>query len=183
MRQPLIITKLQLLAAARRADCCSQYQMRILKAKNKDDLLRTGTDGLRFCLANDYPNRNYILRNFSKDELHRHGIYMDEQIEQSNPSPKQTIVALGGCTGHLDYNDWDCHRVAITHTGEVNIVARNHTFVIVYIYDRAKVKIHLEDHASVVAYFYGDAEKPVMTRNSDSRATYKVIHREIQNKQ
>ena len=178
----IFFTKLRLLIGARKAGCCKQYQWRIITAKSIDDLIHTYKSGLRFCLANDYPDKEFIVRHFTKDELHRHGIYIDEQIDTTQAAKRRTIVALGYSEGLIEYNDWCEHRVAVTHTAEVNINARGHTFIIVYIYGKAKVNIHLEDHASVVAYFYDRAAKPVISRASESRATFKVIHRETQSK-
>ena len=176
MKQPLIFTKLQLLAAARRADCCRQYQMRIIKAGSKDDLMRTYIDGLRFCLANDYPDKGYILRHFDKGMLHRYGIFVDERT--TDPGTR-TIVALGGCTGTLEFGGHNDHRVAVKHDSAIDLRITDHAFVIVYLYDRAKVNIHLDGHASVVVYYYEDAERPAITRVADSRSTFKIIHRDI----
>lgn len=177
MKQPLIITKFQLLTAARRVDCCREYQRRIIKAKTLDELIGTYKDGLRFCLANDYPKKEYILQHFDREGLHRHGIFVDEQID--GMTHNRTMVALGCCHGTLEFDDWEQRNIAIKHTGRVNVVAKNHTFIIVYIYDRAEVNIHLGGNASVVAYVYEDADKPIVSMDTGCRATYKIIHRDI----
>lgn len=176
MYQPLLITKLQLLNKARKAGCCTPYQMRILRARNKEQLIDIFVDGLKFCLAKDYPGEEYILQHFGKHELHLHGIYVNECITRQ--TTHKALVALGSCYGRLLYDDWKQHRVAVNGTGKVNIIAKDHTFVMVDIYDSATVTIAAHDKSSIVVYYYGEANKPNIVQQGE-QTKVKIQHREI----
>lgn len=177
MKQPLIITKLQLERAARRAGCCRDFRIRILRARSHAELLDIYINGIRFCMHHDYPKVEYCKTHFDPTEYNAKGIYIDDNLEGKEPEHKN-MIALGRCTGNLTYGDFLVRRIVCRHKAKFDITATDYAILMVDICDEAEVTIHAREHARVVAYHYGNAQPPKTDTEGDI-ATIKVQHRNL----
>ena len=176
MRQPLIITKIQLERAAKRAGCCLDFRLRILRARSYAELLDIYVKGIRFCMHHDYPKVDYCRRNFRPQEYHTKGIFINEYLGDNVQQHKMS-VCLGSCIGDLHYGEFLVRRIVCKHNAHFNITVDDYAILMVDILDNALVTINASDHARVVAYYYGDAKPP--KTDIQGTASIKVHHRPI----
>lgn len=176
MKRPLIITKLQLERAARKAGCCRDYRGRILRAKSVEELLDIYIKGIRFCMWNDYPSNDYITRHFEKADYNRRGVFIGENLEGKETQHK-ALVALGYCIGRLHYGDYLVRRLVCKHHANFTITADEHAILMVDILDDAHVRITAKDKARVIVNRYGGHIETA----SSGEATIKIKNKDPQN--
>ena len=176
MRYPFIITKILTERRMRKAGCCRDFRLKILRARNREELLDVYTKGIRFCMHHDFPDIAYLNRHWRKQEYNRRGIFLSDNLEGLEAHHKM-LVALGDCTGDLHYGEFLVRRLVAKHNARFHITADGFSILMVDICDNAEVSITAKDNARVVAHYYGAAKAP-QTETHDT-ASIKVIHRPI----
>ena len=177
MTPPLIITKLMLERAARKAGCCREYRWLILRAKNRDELIDIYTKGVRFCMQRDYPSIATINRHFAKEHLNRRGMYIGDNLE-GREQQHRTIVARGYCKGRLHYGETRSHRLVATDNSHFDISVDGFAILMLDILGNAEVTLRIHDHARVIVYHYDSAPAPKILAKEDT-ASLRITHRTI----
>jgi hypothetical protein len=127
---------------------CDQWQG--LWSKDWDDrkMIERYKEGIDFCLANDFPSVEYIKSHFSKEELRKGGLFMDDKHSVLNA---KMIVVRGRSDITARYNGNTVAEVYITDVSKLRLYAKNHCHVVLHILGDAQVEIEQEDDATVLA--------------------------------
>ncbi len=121
-----------------------------LWSKDWDDMkmIERYKEGIDFCLANDFPSVEYIKSHFSKEDLRKGGLFMDDKRSVLN---EKMIVVRGSSDITARYNGDTVAEVYITDSATLKVYAKNHCHVILHIIGNAQVDIQQEDDATVLA--------------------------------
>ena len=116
-----------------------------------DILLEKYIDGIDFTITNDYPPLDFIRKNFKKEDLHRHNIYIDEEVNlvESNSG---VWVLLGKCTGRITFDGWAVANVYVRHESVVRVDAEDLSRVFVNVCDKAEVDMRNQYGAVIQRY-------------------------------
>lgn len=133
---------------------CDQWQE--LWSKDWDDrkMIERYKEGIDFCLANDFPSVEYIKSHFSKEDLRKGGLFMDDKRSVLN---EKMIVVRGSSDITARYNGDTVAEVYITDTSKLKLYAKNHCHVVLHILGDAQVEIEQEDDATVLAIKHSKA--------------------------
>lgn len=93
--------------------------------------------GFDFAVENDYPPLDFIRKNFNTEDLHRHNIYIDEEVD-IEADKSGYYVFLGKCKGTLTVDGFVAVTVYVKHTSSVNVEAFNGSKVFVSYYDKSE---------------------------------------------
>lgn len=105
-----------------------------------------------FCIEHDYPSVEYIKKNFSKDVLHKGGVWVDEQVAELN---KSHCAINGKCYGKIRTSGAKTCTLYIRHQSEIELVASGASRLFVHLYDDAKLKVSTEYLGRVYVYQHG----------------------------
>lgn len=158
----MIIGK-ELALMAKKKGICEPWFDQMTEMKDKKALLDLYVKGIDFCLMNDYPSNDYIRKNF-KGEMEEFGIHLDEELSLFN---ERKVVALGKCTGRIENCLYNVSEVFLKHNSELVVVAEGHSFVMIDIFDSAKLRIVASDHARVcINHYGGDIQQKISSGNT-----------------
>lgn len=101
-----------------------------------DILLNKYVRGLDFCIENDYPSLEFVRKNFNKEDLHRHHIYLDEEVSVN--AENGTYVFLGNCTGTMTAGGYSVVSCYVRHDSKITIAASFLSRVFVSLYERGE---------------------------------------------
>lgn len=93
--------------------------------------------GFDFAVEKDYPPLDFIRRNFSIEDLHRHNIYLDEEVD-IEADRSGYYVFLGNCRGRLTVDGFVAVTVYVRHTSDVSVESFNGSKVFVSYYDKSE---------------------------------------------
>lgn len=77
--------------------------------------------GLDFCIDKDYPPLDFVRRNIPREVLHRHGIFLDEDVCKFLDNG--IYVFMGECTGKIYVAPFKAITVYLLHDSDIDIVA------------------------------------------------------------
>lgn len=140
----------ELALAASKKGICKEWFETMKDLTDKKALIEMYIKGIDFCLANDYPSNDYISQHF-KGEMEAFGVHLDELIFKTNP---RTTVALGSCSGSLKFDEFTVAEVFIKHQSDLTLKAKGNSFVMVDIFDDARVHIHATDNSKICVNHY-----------------------------
>lgn len=141
----------ELALEAQRNGICSEWFDAMKNLTDKKALLEMYVKGIDFCLSNNYPSNDYIREHF-KGEMEPFGVHLDEALLLQNP---RTVVALGKCSGSIKVDEFTVSEVFIKHQSDLTIKAKGNSFVMVDIFDDAKVYVLAADESKVCINRYG----------------------------
>lgn len=130
-----------------RLGLCKQWQRDWKRDWDIDLLLDKYKEGIDFCISNGYPSINFIKENFAKDDLRRHNILVDDKWSLLNP---RTAVIQGNSTSTARYNGWTPGTIYILNNSNAKVFAKNSSFVILHLFDNARVSCEAVDKAKIV---------------------------------
>ena len=141
----------ELAKQAKRNGICEDWYLALKNEKDIDSLLDMYIKGIDFCLSNDYPSNDFISKNF-KGKMETHGIHLDEVLDIVN---ERKIIALGKTLGTVDINGFEVSEIFLKNNSEITILASGNSFVMVDIFDDAKVIVFASGDAKVCINRYG----------------------------
>ncbi|MDR1348312.1 MAG: hypothetical protein LBJ63_07825 [Prevotellaceae bacterium] len=144
----------ELALQAKRLGICSEWHNLLKKLSDKREMAEMYIKGIDFCLANDYPDNEYIRANFG-EIIHDFGIFLDDRIQLINP---ERCVALGNTTGSIEVNSYNICEVFVKHHSELTIKAKDNAFVVIDMFDNSVVSISAENRARICINRYLGAE-------------------------
>lgn len=122
------------------------------QAPSDAELIERYIKHLDFCIKRDYPSVDYIEAHFEKGLLHRHGVWVNEEVGSSGGT---RCVLNGRCTGALRYDLMSTQTVYVRHDSDVVIEARGMSRVWVHLYDSARIAVRTDELARVYVYLHG----------------------------
>jgi len=143
----------ELAKEAKRKGICESWYKELKTLDDKRAMVRMYLEGIDFCLANDFPNNDYIRANF-KGMMEDLGIFLDDTIDLVNA---EKCIALGATKGRVEINGFGVSEVFVKNESDLNIIAKDNAFVMVDVFDNAVVMIHAQDNAKMCINKYGNA--------------------------
>ena len=120
-----------------KAGLCEDWQNnKWNKVLTKDELLELYIKGIDFSLKQEWFDYDFIKVAFNKEDLHRHNIYLDENVAIED-AQNGYYVFLGKCTGTLWVNGLKAVTVYVRHDSVINVEA----------FDGARVQVRYYDNS------------------------------------
>ena len=126
---------------------CNDWQELWKKDWSKEKMVERMYKGLDFCLKYHYPSNDYILKHFDLDFLRKSNVYVNDKYSVCNP--KQSLV-LGSSEITFRYNAWGNGYIHVRDNSYAKIFAKNKSFVMVHLYEKAYVEAVQTDKATIV---------------------------------
>ena len=129
---------------------CDKFYDRWVDGIDIDTMLDMYLRGLDFCVEKDFPPLDFIRRNFDIGDLHRHHIYIDEEVHLEGESGD--YIFLGGCTGAVHFPDFSITSVYLRHTSDLKIRGDGFSRVFVTLYEDAECDARCVDPLNMHIY-------------------------------
>lgn len=142
----------QLVSNAAFAGGCTDGISQLSDSLSKQDMLQVFWDRIDFCLAKNFPDKEFLKENFA-GELDGKGIYIDRDVEL----PEGNAVLLGDSHATLQADGYKVCRLYAKHNTNLVINASGNAFVMVDALDNARVTVNCDGDARVVVYLYSSA--------------------------
>lgn len=155
---------------AKKKGICQEWLDQLLLTDSIDSLLEMYLKGIDFCLSNDYPSNEVIRQNFI-GKMEQHGIFLDTRFSLTNI---RKVVALGESSGSVEIGACNTSEIFVKHSSQVSITARENAFVVVDVFDQAKVVIHAQDSSRILVNKYMGASVEI---TQDEKAHVKMIEK------
>ena len=123
-----------------------------------DGLLDMYVRGFDFVQENDYPPLDFIRRNFKKEDLHRHNIYVDESVVIDD-AQNGYYVFLGDTKATVVADGFKAVTVYCRHDSEVNVRAMNGARVFVTFYEQSSGVCKSDEMSKIKKYIYHKSKK------------------------
>lgn len=136
MTQKELSIVLRELACNQKTPLCKEWTDEWQDDTHIDILLDKFIKGHDFCIENDYPPLDFCRKNFDVDDLHRHNIYLDEEVE-IEADRSGYYVFLGNCKGTLTVDGFVAVTVYVRHDSNINVEAFNGCKVFVSYYEQS----------------------------------------------
>ena len=124
------------LACSQPTPLCEKWTEEWKDETDIDELADKFIRGFDFCVKNNYPPLDFIRKNVKKEDLHRHNIFIDEEVQIAD-AENGYYVFLGRCTGTLWVNGLKAVTVYVRHDSVINVEA----------YDGARVQVRYYDNS------------------------------------
>lgn len=142
---------IELAIDANKKGICSEWFSRLQNTEDKNDLIKMYLEGIDFCLSKDFPSNEFIKKNFV-GTCEAYGVLLDSNIDVAN---YKHVVALGATTGIVRYDGFAVGQVFVKHTSELTIDASGNSFIVIDVFDGAKVAVVARDNAKICINSYG----------------------------
>ena len=136
---------------ARNAGLCDEWFGKWKDEDTIDMCLDRFIRGFDFVVKNDYPNLEFIRKNFNVNDLHRHNIYLDEGVIIDD-AQNGYYVFLGDCKATLVADGFKAVTVYCRHDSEVNVRAMGGARVFITYYDQSSGVCKSDDWSNVRRY-------------------------------
>lgn len=130
-----------------RLGLCRQWQRDWREDWSKKVMVDKFFEGIDFCIENNYPSNDFIKTNFELDFLRKEGVYVDDKYSNMNLA-NAAVFGLSDVT--LRYSAMRSGRIWVKDNAKLRIVSHNFAFVMVHIFDDAKIVVERFDKSNVV---------------------------------
>ncbi len=130
---------------------CAQWTAEWQDHTSKDDMVEKFVNGIDFCIGRNWPSPKDMKKYFG-DVIHRHGVYVDENVELHNP---KIAILNGECVGHIGYEWMDNGEIYARHETSLYLKVKGFSRVFVNLLDNAELHVDCEDTAKCFVYQYG----------------------------
>lgn len=161
----------ELAMQARKLNICQEWHDELKTLDDKRAMVLMYLKGIDFCLANDYPNNEYIRNNFA-EIINEYGIFLDDRFSIDNPDK---CVLLGNTNGMVDVDGYHVSELFAKHDSTLTINARDKAFVMIDVFDSAGVRVSATGDSKVCVNMYGDAH---VWHESHDSAVIKIIKKQ-----
>lgn len=103
--------------------------------------------GLDFCLEHHWPSNDFIIKHFDLTLRRANNIFINDRCSVNNP---QESLILGTADITVRYNGRNHGNIHVRDDAHVRLYAKNVSFVIVHLYERARIDAVQTDGAKVV---------------------------------
>lgn len=115
-----------------------------------DECLERYVRGIDFAIKYDWPPLDFCRSHFRKEDLHRHHIYIDEEVEIDGGSGY--YVFLGHCRGRLKIDGMYATTVYVRHDSDIDVLSANGAKVFVSYYEHGDGKCDSDGWSRIMAY-------------------------------
>lgn len=151
---------------------CEQWKEAWKKGWSKERMIERMFTGLDFCLKHHWPSNDFIIRHFDVDFLRQNNVFVNDKYSVCNP--KQSLV-LGSSEITFRYNAWHNDSIHIRDNSSVKIYARNKSFVIVHLYEKAYIEAEQTDKATIVLIKHSPDVNIVADKNIKVKEEYDYL--------
>lgn len=139
------------MACSQPTPLCKEWTEKWQDDSDIDTLLEKFIRGFDFAVKNNYPPLDFCRENFKKEDLHRHNIYLDEDVE-INDADNGYYVFLGKCKATLIANGFKAITVYCRHESEVDVSGFDGARMFVTYYDSSNGKCESDRWSHVRRY-------------------------------
>lgn len=125
--------ELRSMARAQKTPLCDKWFSAWEDNTPIDTLLDMYVRGFDFCIDNDYPSLDFIRKNFNKEDLNRHNIYIDQEVDIEGASG--FYIFLGKCRCSVRFWGSVAATVYVRHESRIKLDARWGAVVFASVYD------------------------------------------------
>lgn len=164
----------ELARQAKKKGICKPWynELKSLNGDNINAMAQMYLKGIDFCLANDYPDNNFIRTHF-KGKMERYGIFLDDDVKIEN---KPKCVCLGTTCGRIETTGFNVCEIYAKHNAKLNVIAKDNAFVVIDVFDGAVVNVYASDRAKVcVNHYVGGGQ---VIKCATDNAIVKVIEKQ-----
>ena len=119
---------------AREQGLCDEWYGQWPDDDTIDNCLERYIRGFDFVVKNNYPPLDFCRKYFDKEVLHRHNIYLDEEVAITDAN-NGYYVFLGNCKAELWATGYKAVSIYCRHNSVVNVKAFDGASVMVRYYD------------------------------------------------
>ena len=112
-----------------------------------DELVAKMYKGIDFCLKHHWPSNEFIARNFQKDFLRNHGVFVDDEYSTSNI---EHSLALGCSHIRYRYSGKSYGNINLRDISYAHITARGNVLLVVHMFETSSIKVEQSENARVV---------------------------------
>jgi len=141
----------QLTKDATRAGICAEWHKRMAETTDFGEFMNMYYKGIDFCIKNKFPTLEYIRKNL-KGKTESYGGFIDEEMRVES---LKYSVARGTTRGTAVYKNFDVCRIFLFEDSEVEVHVSGNAFVMVDLYDNAKVSIIATDEGKATVMQHG----------------------------
>lgn len=140
----------ELARRAKKEGICKPWYDELKSLQDKKAMIEMYLKGIDFCLANNYPENDFIRKHF-KGEMEQFGVFLDDRISIANP---RKCVCLGNTSGRVEIDNFNVCEIFAKHSARLDIYAKDNAFVIIDVFDNSEVHIHASNRAKVCVNRY-----------------------------
>lgn len=120
---------------ARMQGLCDQWFSEWGDDDTLDDCLERYIRGFDFVQERDWPSLEFIRKHFDKELLHKHNIFLDEEVDIEAKSG--FYVFLGKCTGKVVARNFCAATIYLRHESCVNVTSLGAARVFLHYFDKS----------------------------------------------
>lgn len=151
---------------------CKEWQKSWEKDWSREKMVERMYKGLDFCIIHHYPSNDYILKHFDQEFRRKSNVYVNDKYSVCNP--KQSLV-LGSSEITFRYNAWYNGSIHVRDNSSAKIFARNKSFVIVHLYEKAYIEAEQQDKATIVIIKHSPDVTIVADKNIKVKEEYNYL--------
>lgn len=135
---------------ARSVGLCDPWYNEWTDDSTIDECLERYIRGFDFVQERDWPPLEFIRNHFSKEQLHKHNIFIDEDVDIEAGSG--FYVFLGNCTGSIVVNGFYATTIYLRHESNIKVTSLGAARVFLHCYDNSKGKTHTDRYGKIRKY-------------------------------
>lgn len=151
---------------------CKEWQKMWSKDWNKEKMIEKMYNGLDFCLQHHFPSNDYIQKHFEQKILRENNVFVNDKYSVVNP---EESVILGKSEITLRYNSNKHGIIHIRDNSSVKITAKNRSFAIIHLYEKAYVDAEQFDSAEIVLVKHSQDVTIIADSNVKVREEYDYL--------
>lgn len=142
-----------LLTEAEALNGCGPGMEQLRSAKDVNDLIQCFYDRIDYCLANNFPDNEFLMQ--YREELRDAGVFIDEK---ANIGSRPRLVFLGQSECILSIDKYAVSRVYAKHDSILKVKASNNSVIMIDALDNAVIEVEQSDNARVIVNMYADSK-------------------------
>lgn len=138
---------------ARSHGMCDKFYNKWKDDEDLDSMLDMFVDNQDFCVKNDFPSAEFISKYVDVDDLHRHNVYIDEDIDICTDKSEDYVV-LGECCGTIRIKGFAVSNITLRHGCSIDVKTEGFARVFIRVFDDAECTYEKKDMSRVAAFDY-----------------------------
>ena len=133
---------------------CDLWQAEWKPNTSKEDLVRKYLLGLDFCIENNYPTNDYMVRHFD-GIMQKFGVFVSEKVDVNNT---KLMVLNGECQANAVYDGFSVGNIYVRHDSNLHLEVKDSARVFISLYDHATLDIRCAETAKVIVNRFGSGK-------------------------
>lgn len=126
---------------------CMEWQREWKDETDKQTLIDKYFEGLDFPMRFHWPSNKFVKENFEQELLRKNNILVDDTRSLLNP--KEAVI-LGSSVAKIRVNGISHSIIYLRDDSDVDLCVRNRAFVVVHLFEQAKINIRAYDAPNVL---------------------------------